>query len=74
MSQSVNEWVRDSVSKWPVLQQSEVCFVEQNGSCFADILNAFFSNEHVWFSITVSLDFVHGGLNNNVSALGQIMD
>ena len=63
------------MSEWPVLQQSEVCFVEQNGSCFADnILNSFFSNENVWFSIKISLNFVHGGLNKNVLALSQIMD
>ena len=76
------------MSEWPVLQQSEDCFVEnnlanttldtlwliQNARCFADnILNTFFSNENVWFSIKNFIEFCPWGLNNNVSELDQII-
>ena len=79
VSQQVRDSVNKSMSEGPVLQQSEDCFVEdslanttldtlwpiQNGRCFADnILNTFFSNENVWFSIK---NFI--GSDNNLALI-----
>ena len=76
------------MSEWPVLQQLEDCFVEdnfanitldtlwpiQNGRCFAEnILNTFLSNENVWFSIKKFIEFCPRGLKKNVSELDQII-